>query len=186
VIGLEPLRSLLASGEVDVFVTNYPESQLRKLFLHPEQLLKRDPKIVYGLMTPRGYGQAENKRGDIAAFWAESGFGSFCDYRPLPLQFGELVSSFHFLAAVCSGIFHAQRSGCGQLVDTSLLQCGDWSSTFIVDGFAKRIPAWLRLAPVSDNTPREARIRALQDSSVWGSTPNERRMGCGSSACTPT
>ena len=106
------------------------------------------PGLVYGLVTPFGRAAPPNeqRRHDLGAFWAASGFaatmagniqlptayeGAGEDFAlgspaSLPLQLGELAAGLCLMAGVGPALFHRQRTGEGQLVETSLVRCGTW------------------------------------------------------------
>jgi len=147
--------------QVDYFTTN-GKAYLQELGLGHEEVCQQYPRLIYGLVTPWGVGQRETHRGDLGAWWAASNFASTCDFRQLPLQFGELVSSFQFLSGVCSALFHQQRHGTGQLIDMSMLRAGDWAAGVWIFILSK-IPDLLTILPEFGTMEKKEAIQVFRE-----------------------
>lgn len=115
----------LAAG-ADVFLEGFRPGVAERLGLGPEPCLKRNPALVYGRMT--GWGQtgplamtAGHDLNYIALSGVLAAIGP-AERPAVPLNMigdfgaGGMLMAFGLLAAV----FHAQRSGQGQVVDTAM------------------------------------------------------------------
>ena len=121
----------------DVFVTNVRPGALARLGLDPVALLSVHPRLVYALLT--GYGSsgpdANRAAYDIAAFWARSGVAGLLTQpggQP-PFQrggMGDHGAGLSAAAGICAALFARERSGRGQLVETSLLRQGLYTISF--------------------------------------------------------
>ncbi len=124
-------------GSADVFLSNIRPSALARLGLDHQTLLARYPRLVYGIIT--GYGlegpDADRAAYDIAAFWARSGIADLLTppgANP-PFQrggMGDHSVASSFAGAIAAALFSRERSGCGQLVSTSLLRQGVYTVGF--------------------------------------------------------
>ncbi len=124
----------------DVFLTNVRLPALRRVGLDPETLRRRDPRLVYAIIT--GYGlqgpEAERPAYDIAAYWARSGLAASLTPhgRDLPFQrggMGDHSVAMTAAAMVSAALFARERTGEGDLVSTSLLRQGAYTIGFDVN-----------------------------------------------------
>jgi crotonobetainyl-CoA:carnitine CoA-transferase CaiB-like acyl-CoA transferase len=127
-------------GGADVFLTNIRMSALRRVGLDPDQLRRRNPRLVYAIVT--GYGldgpEADRPAYDIAAFWARSGLAAALTPPggTLPFQRGGMGD--HSVGMTAAGMISAalyarERTGRGDLVSTSLLRQGAYTIGFDVN-----------------------------------------------------
>lgn len=121
----------------DVFVTNVRVEALKRAGFDYETLQKRQPRLIYGLITGYGlHGPDANRPGfDIAAFWARSGMAHLLtpEGGDLPIQrggMGDHSTGVTFAGAICAALFQRERSGQGQMVSTSLLRQGVYTVGF--------------------------------------------------------
>jgi crotonobetainyl-CoA:carnitine CoA-transferase CaiB-like acyl-CoA transferase len=123
--------------DADVFVTNLRRAALERWGLGPEDVMARNPRLVYQLIT--GYGMegpdAARPAYDIGGFWARSGVASLLQTPdgPLPFQrggMGDHPTGSSASAAVCAALFSRERTGEGQLVSTSLVRQGVYTIGF--------------------------------------------------------
>lgn len=123
--------------DADVFVTNLRRAALERWGLGPDELLERNPRLVYQLIT--GYGMegpdAARPAYDIGGFWARSGVASLlrAPDGPLPFQrggMGDHPTGSSAAGAVCAALFNRERTGEGQLVSTSLVRQGVYTIGF--------------------------------------------------------
>lgn len=130
--GRELLLRLIETA--DVFLTSLRPKALKGLRLEPEDLLARNPRIIYARGNGLGYKGAElDKAGyDASAFWARGGFADLLTApdadvptRPRP-ALGDHASAISLYAAIVSGLFQRERTGKGMVVETSLLQNAAW------------------------------------------------------------
>ncbi len=133
--GLGVAMDLLA--DADVFITNLRVGALRRLGLDHESLSERFPRLVYGQVT--GYGRegedADRAAYDIGAFWARAGLASLLTVPggDPPFQrggMGDHSTGMSAAAAISAALFDRERSGRGQLVETSLMRQGAYTISF--------------------------------------------------------
>jgi crotonobetainyl-CoA:carnitine CoA-transferase CaiB-like acyl-CoA transferase len=127
--GREVVRRLVDGA--DVFLTNLRPEALARLGLDPDTLVAHDPRLVYALVT--GYGRTGPDAGragyDVGAFWARSGIASATvptGEHPPALRggLGDHVSGLALVGGILAALYERERSGRGQLVETSLLRTG--------------------------------------------------------------
>jgi crotonobetainyl-CoA:carnitine CoA-transferase CaiB-like acyl-CoA transferase len=121
----------------DVFVTNVRLAALARLGLDHVNVLRRNPRLVYGALT--GYGLVGPDAGraayDIGAFWARSGIAALLTAPggTPPFQrggMGDHGAGIAMAAGICAALVHRARTGRGQLVSTSLLRHGIYTIGF--------------------------------------------------------
>jgi len=113
----------------DVYITNQLPRVRRKLGTEPEDLFALNPRLVFA----RGHGQGQRGEGaeqggfDAVSFWSRGGVahmltdpGSDVLTSPRP-ALGDVPSGMFLAGGICAALVHAQRTGEGVLVDTSLL-----------------------------------------------------------------
>jgi crotonobetainyl-CoA:carnitine CoA-transferase CaiB-like acyl-CoA transferase len=119
----------------DVYITNQLPRVRRKLHTEPEDLFALNPRLV----VARGHGQGQRGEGaeqggfDAVSFWSRGGVAhmltdpnseSLAAPRP---ALGDVPSGMFLAGGVCAALVHAQRTGEGVLVDTSLLNGANWT-----------------------------------------------------------
>jgi len=117
--------------EADVFLTNLRADALERLGLGHEDLLAENPHLVYALVT--GYGlegpDADRAGYDVGGFWARTGVASALapEGQPPPNirgGFGDHATALATLSGILGALLERERTGKGQLVETSLLRTG--------------------------------------------------------------
>lgn len=130
----EVLRRLVATA--DVFVTNTRPASLARLGLDWGRLQAIKPDLIFANFT--GYGAAgadADKPGfDITAFWARSGLcalTSVKDGDPAQLRtgIGDHMSAMGLVAGIMGALYHRERTGEGQKLETSLLRMGVYAAS---------------------------------------------------------
>ncbi len=123
------MMALLESA--DVLITNMRPSALENLGLDSERIRARFPRLIYGRLTGYGAeGPDANRAGyDVGAFWSRAGVPTRIvppDEPPpnIPPGFGDHMTAVALVAGIMAALFQRERSGEGQLVDTSLLRTG--------------------------------------------------------------
>ena len=119
--------------DADVFLTNYRPGGLRRLGLDHETLTSRYPRLIYASVTGmslRG-DEADRQAYDIGAFWSRSGIAHALSSEGdvPPVQRGGMGDHMTGLAAasgVSPALFHREKTGEGQLVETSLMRIGTY------------------------------------------------------------
>jgi crotonobetainyl-CoA:carnitine CoA-transferase CaiB-like acyl-CoA transferase len=119
----------------DVYITNQLPRVRRKLKTEPEDLFAINPRLV----VARGHGQgqrgvdAEAGGFDSVSFWTRGSVahlltepGASAPVMQRPAQ-GDVPTGMFLAGGVCAAIVHAQRTGKGVLVDTSLLNGAVWT-----------------------------------------------------------
>jgi crotonobetainyl-CoA:carnitine CoA-transferase CaiB-like acyl-CoA transferase len=122
-------------GWADVYITNQLPRVRRKLRTEPEDLFALNPRLV----VARGHGQGQRGEGaemggfDAVSFWSRGGIAhmltdpgaeTLASARP---AFGDVPSGMFLAGGICAALVHAQRTGEGVLVDTSLLNGANWT-----------------------------------------------------------
>ncbi len=119
----------------DVYITNQLPRVRRKLRTEPADLFALNPRLVFA----KGHGQgqrgvdAESGGFDSVSFWSRGGVAHVLTGRDAtepvgqrPAQ-GDVPTGMFFAGGVCAAIVHAQRTGVGIVVDTSLLNGAVWT-----------------------------------------------------------
>lgn len=131
--GTEVLHRLVSQS--DVFLTSYLPRARAKLGLGIEELLKKNPRLIYVRGTgwgPKGP-KAELGGFDAAAAWSASGAQhkltppDSADPIMQPAAFYDLQGSSAIAGAVAMALFRRERTGEGGIVDVSLLNAGMWT-----------------------------------------------------------
>jgi len=146
----DDIMSLLA--DADMFVTNRSMSELKSKGLDPTSLSEKLPKLIYGLVTPRGREGSEDIRNDYLIWYGESGMCNCMNPKPpgCPPQLGSLMTGTHLWAGLSAALFHRDRTGEGQLVDTNQYRCTAFGGIFLTafllhnpgfEDFASKDPA---------------------------------------------
>lgn len=117
----------------DVFLTNLRPDAVERMGLGPAAVLAANERLVYASVS--GYGLTGPDAGrpgyDVGAFWARSGIASKmlpADQPPPDIRsgFGDHVTAMTAVAGICAALLARERTGRGQLVETSLLRTGIW------------------------------------------------------------
>ncbi len=126
-LSTEPwLVRLLATA--DALVEDLGPGRLETAGLSPEELERRNPRLVTLRISPFGQtGPLAGERGDDRIAQAFSGVQfvtGFPDRAPLPVTvpLAESWTAIHGASGLLMAIFHARRSGRGQVVDIGLYQ----------------------------------------------------------------
>jgi len=120
------LGRLLATA--DALIEDLGPGQLEAAGLAPEKLERRNPRLVTLRISPFGQtGPLAGDRGDDRIAQAFSGVQfvtGFPDRAPLPVTvpLAESWTAIHGASGLLMAIFHARRSGSGQVVDLGLYQ----------------------------------------------------------------
>jgi crotonobetainyl-CoA:carnitine CoA-transferase CaiB-like acyl-CoA transferase len=130
--GAQEMRALLATA--DVFVTNARPGSLARVGLDWESLKAFKPDLIYVGFT--GFGttgpEAEKPGFDITAFWARTGLCSLATAKggePVQLRtgIGDHMAALALVAGVMGALYHRERTGEGQKVETSLIRIGAYA-----------------------------------------------------------
>lgn len=125
--GKEALFKLLE--EADVFITNNRVQSLQKNGLDYDSLKVKFPKLVYAMITGYGeFGPDKDLPGfDFTAFFARGGYlESLRQKGTVPMNvcpgLGDHNVGMNLAAGVLAALYHAEKTGEGEKVETSLLE----------------------------------------------------------------
>ena len=125
--GMEILKALIQTG--DVLIENFRAGTLEKWGLAYEQLQELKPDLVYCTVTGYGYtGPYRDRPGYDFVVQALGGFMSVTgpeDGQPYRagIAIADLASGIYASNAVLASLFARERTGNGQRIDISLLDC---------------------------------------------------------------
>ena len=125
--GMEILKALIQTG--DVLIENFRAGTLEKWGLGYEQLQELKPDLVYCTVTGYGYtGPYRDRPGYDFVVQALGGFMSVTgpeDGQPYRagIAIADLASGIYASNAVLASLFARERTGKGQRIDISLLDC---------------------------------------------------------------
>ena len=131
--GAALVRRLVA--DADVFMCNLLPHRQARFGLDPDNLRKINPKLVHATLT--GYGtsgpEATRPGYDVTAFFGRSGLydasregddGTVPMARPAQ---GDHTTGLAFVGAILAALRLAERTGRGQVVETSLFETAVWT-----------------------------------------------------------
>jgi crotonobetainyl-CoA:carnitine CoA-transferase CaiB-like acyl-CoA transferase len=158
--GRELLLSL--AERADVFLTNFLPPARRKLGIEAEDLLARNPRIIYARGSAHGSKGPDAEKGgfDGLTYWAGAGPSMAARPagvdQPIPMPgpaFGDIQAGSQLAGAIGVALFNRERTGKGCIVDHSLLASGLWAMQATMAGTdisgLDLLPAQDRLDPVS-------------------------------------
>lgn len=125
--GLDIVKALI--GKVDVMIENYAPGVIARMGLNYEAVRALNPKIVMCSISSLGQtGPLANRPGyDTigAAYAGVLDMSGYPDRAPVfpALGIGDVSTGVHALAAITSALLGRERTGRGQYVETSLLDC---------------------------------------------------------------
>lgn len=132
--GREVLDRLVS--QADVFITNKLPRVQKSLGIDYERLSAINPRLIYQIIS--GYGTkgplASRPGFDFSAYWAASSqmgmFGKMLGGGRPPMNrggMGDRASGMAGAGAIGLALFNRERTGKGQMIDTSLLHVGLWT-----------------------------------------------------------
>jgi crotonobetainyl-CoA:carnitine CoA-transferase CaiB-like acyl-CoA transferase len=125
--GLEIIKGLVS--KVDVMIENYAPGAISRMGLGYDTVSALNPRIVMCSISSLGQsGPLANRPGYDTVGAAYAGVLDMCGYpdrAPVfpALGIGDVSTGVHALAAITSALLGRERSGRGQYVETSLLDC---------------------------------------------------------------
>lgn len=160
--GLEVARRLIASS--DVLVQNSRAAVMTRLGLGYEQLREENPQLVYCSITGFGLdGPDSGQAGYDTVGQARSGLMSLLtdleNPQPMGVSLSDHLAGLFAAYGVLGALVARERTGRGQLVDTSLLQS---SVSFISENLARFLNDG-GAAPTRFTRARSAQVFAVQD-----------------------
>jgi crotonobetainyl-CoA:carnitine CoA-transferase CaiB-like acyl-CoA transferase len=132
-LGTEEGRAVVLRlvADADVFLTNLRPEAVERLGLGPSALMDANPRLVYASVT--GYGlegpDAHRAGYDVGGFWARTGVAATLTPEgagPPAIRggFGDHITGITTLAGILAALLEREKTGRGQLVETSLLRTG--------------------------------------------------------------
>jgi crotonobetainyl-CoA:carnitine CoA-transferase CaiB-like acyl-CoA transferase len=140
----------------DVFLTNMSIDAPAKIGIGPEDLLKRNPRLIYGHSS--GWGRKGPAAGDLSFDYtgiARSGLMMCAGEKGSPPAqmlpgLGDQIGALMLAWAITAALYAREKTGKGQLIDTSLM-----GSIIALEGLILDAPAML-----GQEYPRECRSEA--------------------------
>jgi hypothetical protein len=126
---------LRLAEQADVFLTNFPSEGRQKLGIDGQDVMARNPRIVYGRGSRQGVRGPEADRGgfDGLTYWSRGGVsaaltspGAAHPVRMVGPGFGDVQSGAMLAGGVAAALFQRERTGAGVVVDSSLLATAMW------------------------------------------------------------
>ena len=139
--GKDILLSLI--DETDVFLTNLLPPARQKLGIEPEDVMARNPRVIYGRGSAQGPRGALAGRGgfDGITYWGRSGaaIGATTPGQEFPSPmpgpgFGDMQSGMALAGGIGAALFTRERTGRGSIVDCSLMSAGLWAMSMTISG----------------------------------------------------
>jgi CoA:oxalate CoA-transferase len=121
--GMEIIRSLIEKS--DVLVENFAPGVMERLRLDYESVQKIRKDIIYCSISCFGHwGPYSHKPGyDIIAQSASGWIAQTDPATQAPVSIGDMNASMHALTAILAAIIHRNKSGEGQNIDISMVDC---------------------------------------------------------------
>lgn len=130
--GLQLMRELLSSA--DIFLTNVRSRALEKMGLDFPTISVLFPRLIFAHLSAWGSAgpKVDDPGYDFGPFWAGSGLMDYV--RPFadspmprfPGGIGDNTTAMQLVAGIGLALYHRERTGRGQLVDTALFRSGMW------------------------------------------------------------
>jgi crotonobetainyl-CoA:carnitine CoA-transferase CaiB-like acyl-CoA transferase len=127
---------LRLAEQADVFLTNFLTEARQKLGIDVEDVMDRNPRIIYGRGSGQGpIGPDAGLGGfDGLTYWSRSGIAAALTPvgadHPVGMAgpgFGDVQSGMTLAGGVAAALYQRERSGRGVVVDVSLLSAGMWA-----------------------------------------------------------
>lgn len=122
--------------QADVFLTNFLRPARVKLGIDVDEVMARNPRIIYARATGQGPEGPDADRGgfDALSYWGRPGSSMAAmapgDTTPVLMPgpaFGDIQSGMHLAGGIIAGLYQREKTGEGCLVDVSLLASGMWA-----------------------------------------------------------
>lgn len=122
--GLDVAHRLMAT--VDVFMSNFQVTTLKRMGLDYETLSRINPRLIYAQGTGYGLVGPDKDRGgfDYGVFARTGMMASFGEPGAPPVQcqpgMGDHIAAMNLCCAITAALYHRERTGQGQMVHASL------------------------------------------------------------------
>ena len=117
----------------DVFLTSVMSDARRKLGIEPDDIMRRNPRIIYGRGTGQGLRGPDADKGgyDWPSAWCRAGIAHRMtppggEPPFMPGSIGDLTGGVTLAGAVAAALVRRERTGRGAIVDNSLYSVGAW------------------------------------------------------------
>ena len=115
--GREALGALIDGA--DVLVHSFSPGVAERLGAGAEEALARNPRLVHCSLTAFG---PTGRRGTDVAVQCETGLVAANGGRVVPVPVHDTIAPFVMVAGILAALYERERSGRGQVVETSLLE----------------------------------------------------------------
>ncbi len=115
--GRAALRALVDGA--DVLLHSFAPGVAERLGAGAAELCARNPRLVYCALSAFGPG---GRRGTDVALQSESGLVAANGGRPIPVPAHDTIVPFIMVTGILAALLERERSGQGQVVETSLLE----------------------------------------------------------------
>jgi formyl-CoA transferase len=115
--GREALGALIDGA--DVLVHSFSPGVAERIGAGGEEALARNPRLIHCSLSAFGPG---GRRGTDVALQSESGLVAANGGRVVPVPVHDTIAPFVMVAGILAALYERERSGRGQVVETSLLE----------------------------------------------------------------
>jgi crotonobetainyl-CoA:carnitine CoA-transferase CaiB-like acyl-CoA transferase len=124
----------------DIFLTNLRPFEIEKFGVQYEMLSRINPGLIYGSLT--GYGKKGPDKNypayDSIAYWARAGVGYVLGTPDAPPvadgTIGDNIAGLALAFGIMLALFHREKTGVGQQIDSSLLHAGVYQMSSYLAG----------------------------------------------------
>jgi crotonobetainyl-CoA:carnitine CoA-transferase CaiB-like acyl-CoA transferase len=122
--------------QADVFISNLRPYELEKFHLEYGTLNNINPRLIFASLT--GYGLAgpdKNSPGyDIISYWSRAAIPYLLDALGFRPAIGDNLGGLMLAFGIMTALFAREKTGLGQMVDTSLFNLGVFQMSFDISG----------------------------------------------------
>ncbi len=115
--GRSTLHALVA--DADVVVHSLAPGVAERIGAGAEELTALNPRLVYCALSAFG---PDGRRGTDVSLQSESGLVAANGGRPVPVPVHDMIAPWIMVAGILAALVERERSGLGQVVETSLLE----------------------------------------------------------------
>jgi len=115
--GRAALHALVANA--DVVVHSFAPGVAERIGAGAQELTALDPRLIYCALSAFG---PDGRRGTDVALQSESGLVTANGGRPVPVPVHDMIAPWIMVAGILAALLERERSGRGQVVETSLLE----------------------------------------------------------------
>ena len=121
--GMQIIRELIAKS--DVVMENFAPGVMKRIKLDYEAAKQIKNDIIYCSLSCFGhYGPYSHKAGYDVIAQGASGWTDQCEIPQIaPVSIGDMLASMHASTAILGAMVHRQKTGVGQNIDISMMDC---------------------------------------------------------------